>query len=57
MNDKRGGAAWFNRQGDLEAKASSLGREVEAQQERVAFLEDQAAWMARDMTEKVKVYA
>ncbi|HFR3626244.1 ArdC-like ssDNA-binding domain-containing protein [Streptococcus suis] len=54
MNDKRGGAAWFNRQGDLEAKASSLGREVEAQQERVAFLEDQAAWMARGYDRKGK---
>lgn len=42
MNDKRNGQAWFNRQEALEGKASRLNKEIEAQKERIYYLEQQA---------------
>lgn len=39
MNDKRNGQAWFNRQEALEGKASRLNKEIEAQKERIYYLE------------------
>lgn len=38
MNDKRGGAAFFKRQKQLEDKAINLSQEIEAQRERVERL-------------------
>ncbi|MGT2755752.1 PBECR4 domain-containing protein [Streptococcus ovuberis] len=41
MNDKRGAGAFFKRRDQLENKAISLTREIEAQKERIERLEDQ----------------
>lgn len=46
MNDKRNGAAFFNRRDQLEGKVLDTKREIEQQRQRIEDLERQAAWQA-----------